>query len=174
VGYATRQQLRPSSSRETRECRAAQKVFIGLSKAYPEKHFSDLKRVHRRPSGRRTRMSSKDARISKPTTHAWSHQIQICLLNLMSKNSFMNRPIPIRLRKSVLRPKPSGFMIPSTGACSISPSFIQLRRQATLTQTLRAAYTVQRSRHLCTRFCTGASLRQVQRTVGSGHDVRAL
>jgi polyphosphate kinase len=47
--------LRHHGKRE--ECRAAQKVFIGLSKAYPEKQFSDLKRGRRRPAGRRARMS---------------------------------------------------------------------------------------------------------------------
>ena len=47
--------LRHHGKRE--ECRAAQKVFIGLPKAYSEKQFSDLKRGRRQPSGRRARMA---------------------------------------------------------------------------------------------------------------------
>jgi polyphosphate kinase len=47
--------LRHHGNRE--KCRAAQKVFIDLSSAHPEKHLSAPKRGRRRLSGRRARMS---------------------------------------------------------------------------------------------------------------------
>ena len=46
--------LRQPGKRE--ECRAAQKVFIDLSSAYREKHFSDPKYGRRRLSGQKARM----------------------------------------------------------------------------------------------------------------------
>jgi len=46
--------LRHHGKRE--ECRAAQKVFIDLSSAHPEKHFSDPKYGRRRLSGRKARV----------------------------------------------------------------------------------------------------------------------
>jgi polyphosphate kinase len=49
--------LRHHGKREA--CRAAQKVFIDLSRAYPEKQLSDLKRGCRRPSGRRARTGKR-------------------------------------------------------------------------------------------------------------------
>jgi polyphosphate kinase len=50
------------------ECRAAQKVFIDLSSAHPEKHFSDRKYGRRRFSGRKA-CPRKDTLVSKPTSH---------------------------------------------------------------------------------------------------------
>ncbi len=51
------------------ECRAAQKVFIDLSSAHPEKHFSDPKYGRRRLSGRKACLS-KGTLMSKLTSHA--------------------------------------------------------------------------------------------------------
>jgi polyphosphate kinase len=51
------------------ESRAAQKVFIDLSSAHPEKHFSDPKYGRRRLSGRKA-CPSKVTLVSKPTSHA--------------------------------------------------------------------------------------------------------
>ncbi|NTW13361.1 MAG: hypothetical protein HGA30_08640, partial [Anaerolineales bacterium] len=50
------------------ECRAAQKVFIDLSSAHPEKHVSAPKRGRRRLSGRKA-CPRKDTLVSKPTSH---------------------------------------------------------------------------------------------------------